>query len=151
MTRSAGHERVHQRRVAAELGHRVAHDREVHDGRDAGQVLEEHARGHERDLGLGRDAGPPGRERLDVLRPDHAATGVAERVLQQDLDRDGRRGQVDPVGQDGEPVDVREARTERGSGAEGVVRWQRGGSSLARYTRGVQAYRDRSADAGAAR
>ena len=37
-------ERVDLRRVAAELGHRVAHRREVDDGRDAGEVLEEDAR-----------------------------------------------------------------------------------------------------------
>ena len=47
------HERVDQRRVAAEVRHRVAHDREVDDRGHAGQVLEDHARGHERDLGLG--------------------------------------------------------------------------------------------------
>ena len=32
-------ERVHRRRIAAEVRHRVAHDREVDDGRDAGEIL----------------------------------------------------------------------------------------------------------------
>ena len=79
-------ERVDLRRVAAEVGHRVAHDRQVDDRRDAGEVLEEDARGHERDLGLGGGARPPGQQRLDVRRLDHAAAGVAEEVLEQDLD-----------------------------------------------------------------
>ena len=84
-------ERVDLRRVAAEVGHRVAHDRQVDDGRDAGEVLEEDPRGHERDLGLGGGARPPGQQRLDVGRLDHAAAGVAEQVLEQDLDRDRQR------------------------------------------------------------
>ena len=36
-------ERVDLRRVAAELGHRVAHDGQVHDRRDPGQVLQHDA------------------------------------------------------------------------------------------------------------
>src|SRR5690348_17805024 len=36
--------RVDLRRVAAEVGHRVPHRREVDDGRHAGQVLEQDAR-----------------------------------------------------------------------------------------------------------
>ena len=68
MTRSAGTSGLTLRRVAAEVGHRVAHDREVDDGGHAGEVLEDDPRRHERDLGLGGDARPPGGERLDVLR-----------------------------------------------------------------------------------
>ena len=74
--------------VAAEVGHRVAHDREVHDRGDAREILEEDPRGHERDLRLRCRPGPPGEQRLDVLAPDDAAAGVAEQVLEQDLDRD---------------------------------------------------------------
>ena len=37
-------ERVDPRRVAAEVGHRVAHDRQVDDGRHAGQVLHDDPR-----------------------------------------------------------------------------------------------------------
>ena len=83
-------ERVDPRRVAAEIGHRVAHDREVDDRGHAGEVLEDDPGRHERDLGLRGDARPPGGERLDVLRPDDAAAGVAQDVLEQDLQRDGR-------------------------------------------------------------
>ena len=113
-------ERVDLRRVATERGHGVAHDGQVDDCRDAGEVLEDHAGGHERDLGLGGDARAPGRQGLDVLGAHDAVSGVTEQVLEQDLDRDRRAGQVEPVAEDLEPVDVRKARAERCSGAEGV-------------------------------
>ncbi len=61
-------ERLDLRRVAAERGHRVAHRREVHDRRDAGEVLHHHARRRERDLAARRCLGVPGGERLDVGR-----------------------------------------------------------------------------------
>ena len=79
---------VHARRIAAEVGHRVAHDGEVDDRRHAGQVLHDHPRRHERDLGLGSDPRSPRRQRLDVGGVDHAAR-VAEQVLEQDPDREG--------------------------------------------------------------
>ncbi len=87
---------------------------------NAGEVLEQDTRRHERDLGLGGRARPPGQQRLDVGRVDHAAAGVAERVLEQDLDRDRQGGEVDPVGDGVEPVDVREAGPERRAGAEWI-------------------------------
>ncbi len=121
------HERIDLGRIAAQVGHGVAHHGQVHDGRDPGEVLEDHPRGHERDLGLGRDARPPGRQRLDVLGSDDPVTGVAEQVLEQDLDRDRRAGEVDQVAQDVEPVAVRKARAERGPGAEWVDPWHRVG------------------------
>ena len=60
------HERVDARRVAAEVGHGVAHGGEVHDRGHAREVLEQDARGHEGHLGLARAARPPGGERRDV-------------------------------------------------------------------------------------
>ena len=97
-------ERIDLGRVAAEVGHRITHDRQVDDRRDAGEVLEEDPGRHERDLRLGRRAGAPRQERLHVLRPDHAAARVAQQVLEQDLDRDREAGEVDPVGHGLEPV-----------------------------------------------
>ena len=91
MTRSAGTSGLTCARVAAEIGHRVAHGGQVDDGRDAGEVLEQDAGGHERDLGLGGGARPPGQERLDVLLADDAAARVAQQVLEQDLDRHRQR------------------------------------------------------------
>ena len=87
---------------------------------NAGEVLEQDAGGHERDLRLGGGARPPGQQRLDVGRLDDAAAGVPEQVLEQDLDRDRQRGEVDPVGDGVEPVDVGEAGPERRAGAERI-------------------------------
>ena len=86
-------ERVHAGRVAAEVGHRVAHRREVHDRRDAGEVLEDDPGRHERDLGLAAGARPPGGEA--PARPPRAtmpAAGVAEDVLEEDLQGDRAPG-----------------------------------------------------------
>jgi hypothetical protein len=74
-------ERVDLVRVAAQLRHRVAHGGEIDDGRDAGEVLHDHARRGERDL-LRRLRGVvPAGERLVVL-------AVAQQVLEQDLQRE---------------------------------------------------------------
>ena len=118
----------------------------------AGQVLEDDARGHERDLGLG-GAGraatrSASRRRLAWTIP---LAGVAEDVLEQDLDRDGGAVEVDPVAQDGQTVEVRAGRRRGAPGAERIDRCQRVLSSLARYTRWVQAYRDRPTIAAAGR
>ena len=83
-------QRVDPRRIAAQVRHRVAHHGQVDDGRDAGEVLEDHPRRHERDLGLGGRTGAPSREGLDILAADDPAAGVAEDVFEQDPQRHGR-------------------------------------------------------------
>jgi hypothetical protein len=90
-------QRIDLSRVTPEVGHGVAHDRQVDDRRDAGEVLEQDPRRHERDLGLGGGARSPGKQRFDVGRVDHAPTRVAEQVLEEDLHGDRQRAQVDPV------------------------------------------------------
>ena len=125
MTRSAGTSGLTLRRVAAEVRHRVAHRGEVDDRGHAGEVLEHDARGHERDLRLARAARAPGRESRDVLLADDPAAGVPQRVLEQDLERDGGPPEVDAEREAGgrqrrQPVEVGQAGAERGSGSEGV-------------------------------
>src|SRR5207237_5746071 len=69
-------------RVTAVLAHRVAHRREIDDARDAGEILEEDARGSERDLLrrlVGRD---PAGDCLDL-----GVAAVPEHVLEQDTER----------------------------------------------------------------
>ena len=118
-------ERVDQARIATELRHRIAHGREVDHGGHAGEVLEDDPRRHEGDLGLRRDPGPPRGQRLDILLAHHPAARVTEQVLEQDPDRDRGRREVDPIAEDGEPVEIGEAGTERRPGSEGVIRRQR--------------------------
>ena len=81
-------ERVDPTGVAAEARHAVAHRREVDHRGNAGEVLQQHARGHERDLLA--DAGRPARERLDVGGGDGTAVLPPQHVLQEDLERVGQ-------------------------------------------------------------
>ena len=83
-------QRVDLRGVAAELGDRVAHRREVDHAGDAGEILHQHARRAVLDL-LVR----PGRmllpvdQRLDMIgRDGEAAVLEAQQVLEQDLHRE---------------------------------------------------------------
>jgi hypothetical protein len=86
-------ERVDPLGVTAERPHGVAHRREVDDGRHAGEILHEDARGAIRDLALGLAAvEAPGGDCLDVGLGDRAAVLEAQQVLEKDLHRDRERG-----------------------------------------------------------
>ena len=118
--------------------------------------------------GISASPAPPGRHAASaahVVLADDAAAGVAQRVLEQDLERDGRPPEVDAEReprrrQRVEPVEVREARAQRGSGAECVGpghgdppcgdRAMRVRPRTARYTRCVESYRAHAARAGGA-
>ena len=65
-------ERVDLRRVAAHLGHRVAHRGEVDDRGHAGEVLHQHAGGRERDL----------LARLAPSRPSSASASMSAAVTE---------------------------------------------------------------------
>ena len=74
-------ERVDARRVAAEVAHGVAHRGQVDHGRDAGEVLQQHARGRERDL-VGRiGLRVPARDRLDLLARRPCPSASARRTF----------------------------------------------------------------------
>ena len=63
-----------------------------------GEVLEDHPGRHERDLGLGRlRPAATTRSVSTSARLDDAAAGVAEHVLEEDLEGDRARPEVDPV------------------------------------------------------
>jgi hypothetical protein len=80
-------QRVDPLGIAAQLRHRVAHHREVHDRRHAGQVLQHHPRGAEGDLGVVLARRRPAGQRRDVVAGDGDAVLVAQQVLEQDPDR----------------------------------------------------------------
>ena len=135
------HERVHPGGVAAEIGHRVAHRREVHDGGHAGEVLEDDPCRHERDLGLAGLLRPPRRERHDVVLADHAVAGMPQNVLEEDLERHRGPREVDgPTVEGSQRVQVGQPGAHRLSGAERVAGCQ---PVLPRcdYTRRVKEYR----------
>ena len=139
------HERVDPSRIAAEVGHRVAHDGEVDHRRDAGEVLEDHPGRHERHLGLARTVRPPGGEGPDVVLGDDAIAGVAEHVLEKDLQ--GHRGplKVDELAGGGERVVVGQVRTETLTSTKRIADRHRPASHRG-YTRLVEEYRGRRPD-----
>ena len=101
-----GNERVDHRRVAAHGGHRVAHRREVDDGRHAREVLHDDARRRERDLLRRLRRRVPRGERLDVRRGDRAVALRTQEVLEQDLQRERQPCDVERRLQGVERVDV---------------------------------------------
>ena len=114
-------ERVDHGRIAAELGHRVAHDRQVDDGRHAGQVLEDHARGHERDLGLG-GARPAATRPASRRRPGRRSRRRHGGARSRAGSGSSPAAPASPVRstEGRQAVQVREARAERRAGAEWV-------------------------------
>ena len=83
-------ERVDLLRVAAEVGHGLAHRGEVDDARDAGEVLHDHAGRGELDLLVGLGRRVPVRDRPDVVGGDVRAVLGAQQVLQEDLQAEGQ-------------------------------------------------------------
>ena len=86
-------ERVEPLRVAPSLGDGVAQRRQVDHGRDAREVLHQHAGGEEADLAVVGDApaaARPGRQRGHVVLGDGDAVDVTGQVLEQHLQREGQ-------------------------------------------------------------
>ena len=81
-----GEQRIHAFGIAAHLHHRVPHRGEIHDGGDAGEVLQQHARRHERDLFIRQPERLPTRQFLHVGGLDHATVFAAQQILEQDLE-----------------------------------------------------------------
>ena len=90
-------QRVDRLRVAADLGHRVAHRRQVDDRRHAGEVLHQHPRRLEGDLDARLGGRVPAGDRLDVVGADRDAVLEPQHVLEQDLDRVGQAGDVEAL------------------------------------------------------
>ena len=85
-----GVERVDALGIAAESHDGLAHRRQIHDAGDAGEVLQDDARGREGDLVRGRGGRIPLQQRLDVRARDAHAVLEAQQVLEQDLQRVGQ-------------------------------------------------------------
>ena len=116
-------QRVDLLRVAPDLGHRVAHRRQVDDRGDAGEVLHQDPGGLEGDLDAGLGVRVPAGDRLDVGGGDRGAVLEPQDVLEQDLDRVGQAGDVEAVGERVEAEDLvgATADVEGRTGAEGVA------------------------------
>ena len=90
-----GHQRVDLLRVAAELGRRIAHRRQIDHGGNAGEVLHQHARRTVGDLVRGLACLKPAGDRADVVGGHRAPVLEAQQVLQQHLQRERQLG--DPL------------------------------------------------------
>jgi hypothetical protein len=73
--------------VAAERDNRVAHRRQIDDARDAGEILEQHARRHEGNFLLGIRGRVPLSEGADVVSLDVGVVFPSKQVFEQDLHR----------------------------------------------------------------
>ena len=89
-----GDERIDLLRIAAELGHRIAHRGEIDDGGDAGEILHQHAGRAILDLALGLALLLPVDQRLDVLAGDGDAVLEAEQIFEQHLHREGQAADI---------------------------------------------------------
>jgi hypothetical protein len=99
-------QRVDLGRVAAQLGHRLAHRGQVHHAGHAGEILQHHARGHEGNFRIRLGLGVPLGDRLDFLGGDRDAVLVAQQVFQQDFHRIRQLLQVEALAELGEAGDL---------------------------------------------
>ena len=79
-------QRIDLLRIAAHIGHRIAHRGEIDDARDAREILQEHAARTIRDLFRALAAGLPLGQPLDVFFRNAAAVFETNEVLEQDLE-----------------------------------------------------------------
>ena len=85
------HQRIDLLRISAERHHGVAHGGKVDHGRNAGEILHQHAGRAIGDLDAGRSpVGQPASHRLDARLGDGATVFVAQQVLEQHLHRIGQ-------------------------------------------------------------
>ena len=77
--------------IAAKLLHGFAHGGQIDDCGYAGKVLQKHTRGHERRLFL-RSVRRPLRKRTNVVGVNEAAVFTAQKIFQEDAEREGKSG-----------------------------------------------------------
>ena len=86
------HQRLDDAGVAAHAGHGGAHGGQVHQQRDAGEVLQDDPRDDEGDLLRALRVGLPVRQGADVVLGDAPVVVVPQHRLQHDADADGQLG-----------------------------------------------------------
>ena len=89
-----GQQGIHLFRIAAQLADRFAHGGEIDNGGDAGEILQEHARGHEGNFLLRRGVGIPAGQRLDISGMNESPVLLAQKIFQEHAKRKGELGDV---------------------------------------------------------
>ncbi len=84
-----GDERLDDGRILSQPLDRRPHRREIHEERDAGEVLQDDPRDHERNFGRSLGVRSPVGELGDVVFPDAASIHVSQERLQDDPQADG--------------------------------------------------------------
>ena len=84
-----GEERIDALCVAAQFLHGFAHGGQIHNGRDAGEVLQQHARRHKRSFFL-RRAWLPIRQGADILGMHETAVFHAQKIFEQNSQGEGK-------------------------------------------------------------
>src|SRR5260370_8680781 len=92
-----GEEWIDARGIAAHTLDGFAHGGEIDDGGNAGEILEQDARGHEGDFFL-RGVGSPASEGANVLGADEAAIFAAQKIFEENAEGERELGErVDAV------------------------------------------------------
>ena len=89
-----GQQRIHLLRIAAQLADRFAHRGQVHHGRNAREILQQHARRHERNFLLRRGRRVPPRQGLDILGINEPVVFLAQKIFEQHAERERQLGRV---------------------------------------------------------
>ena len=82
------HQRLNHFRILAHLVDDLAHRRQISQQRNAGEILQHHARDDERNFKFARIVRPPIGELLHVLFADLLAIDIAQHRFQHDANRD---------------------------------------------------------------
>src|SRR5579859_7160979 len=88
-----GEERTNALRIATDFVDRFAHGGEIHDCRNAGEILEQNARGHEGNFFF-FCARRPGGERFNVIGMNKSAVFTTEEIFEKDSQRKRKLCQV---------------------------------------------------------
>ena len=87
-----GEQRIDALGIAAHALHGIAHGGEIDDGGNAGEILQQDARGHEGDFFL-RGVGSPSGESANVFGVNDAAVFKAQEIFEQNAERERQFGE----------------------------------------------------------
>ena len=88
-----GEERIDALGIAAHALHGFAHGGEIDDRGNAGEILQQNARGHEGNFFF-RSAGPPACQRANVFGMNETAVFAAQQIFEQNAQGKGQLGEV---------------------------------------------------------
>ena len=88
-----GQQRIDAFGIAAHALHALTHGGQIDDGGNAGEILQQNARGHEGNFFFRRSRLPVG-ERLNIGSVDEAAVFEAQKIFEQNAERERKLGEI---------------------------------------------------------